>query len=127
RGDGTFSEEINSPAGIDDTVGASYAIKDFNGDGHLDLAVREFNANRVSVLLGNGDGTFRASGRCAVGIGPVSMVAGRFGGHGRSDLAVSNRNSDALSVLLGRGDGTVREPVRQPAGARARNQARAHL
>jgi hypothetical protein len=35
------------------------AVADFNGDGHLDLAVANQLTNNVSVLLGNGDGTFQ--------------------------------------------------------------------
>src|SRR5262249_14859176 len=34
---------------------------DFNGDGHLDLVTANFNTDTVSVLLGNGDGTFQAA------------------------------------------------------------------
>src|SRR5262249_38893390 len=112
------------PVGIDGSVhSAGFVVKDFDGDGRLDLAVREFDANRVSVLLGNGDGTFRVSGRYAVGTGPISIVSGDFDGDGRLDLAVSNRDSDALSVLFGRGDGTFREQVRTPLGTRAQTLA----
>lgn len=52
RGDGTFAEPIALPAG--GTPG------DFNGDGLLDLA--SVTEQRLEVLLGNGDGTFRAVG-----------------------------------------------------------------
>ena len=41
----------------------SVAVGDFNGDGTLDLAVANNHtfSNDVSVLLGNGDGTFQAA------------------------------------------------------------------
>src|SRR2546427_8129441 len=35
------------------------AAGDFNGDGALDFATANFGSNTVSVLLGNGDGTFK--------------------------------------------------------------------
>jgi len=37
----------------------SVAVGDFNGDGVQDLAVANINSANVSVLRGNGDGTFR--------------------------------------------------------------------
>ena len=43
---------------------------DFSGDGQLDLAVANVGDNTVSVLLGNGDGTFQPQVTYAVGIGP---------------------------------------------------------
>ena len=44
----------------------------------------------MSVLLGNGDGTFQPQVTYAVGAGPVALVAGDFTGDGRTDLAVAN-------------------------------------
>src|SRR5205807_9895351 len=46
------------------------AVGDFNGDGKPDLAVANFNSNNISVLLGNGDGTFQAARTFAVDSGP---------------------------------------------------------
>ena len=45
---------------------------DFNGDGHLDLAVANAGDDTVSVLLGNGDGTFQPQVTYAVGTDPES-------------------------------------------------------
>ena len=45
---------------------------------------------RVSVLLGNGDGTFQPQVTYAVGSDPDALVAGDFTGDGRTDLAVAN-------------------------------------
>ena len=63
---------------------------DFNGDGRTDLAVANLNDNTVSVLLGNGDGTFQPQVTYAVGDRPDAIVAGDFNGDGRTDLAVAN-------------------------------------
>ena len=43
---------------------------DFTGDGRIDLAVANENDDTVSVLLGNGDGTFQPQVTYAVGVGP---------------------------------------------------------
>ena len=63
-------------------------------------------SDNVSVLLGNGDGTFQTQKTYAVGYGPYSVAVGDFNGDGKADLAVANYGSDNVSVLLGNGDGT---------------------
>ena len=67
---------------------------DFNGDGRTDLAVANSGSNDVSVLLGNGDGTFQNQVTYAVGSYPDALVAGDFNGDGRTDLAVANYGSE---------------------------------
>ncbi len=73
--------------------------------------------NTVSILIGNGDGTFRPAVEHQVGIsypgenGPVAVAAGDFTGDGRLDLAVVNYNTGTVSILLGNGDGTFQPPV----------------
>ena len=78
----------------------------FNGDGLQDLAVANRDSNNVSVLLGNGDGTFQAARNFAVGNWPYSVAVGEFNGDGRPDLATANLRGNTVSVLLGNGDGT---------------------
>ena len=106
----------------------SVVAGDFNGDGHLDLAVANEIDNTVSVLLGNGDGTFQPQVTYAVGARPDAIVAGDFTGDGRTDLAVANEGSlDSIgnpipgtgdvSVLLGNGDGTFQPQVTYAAGS----------
>lgn len=86
------------------------AVGDFNGDGHADLAVDDSDINKVSVLLGNGDGTFQATASYATQLAPTAIVVGDFNGDGRADLAVTNSAtaSSSVSILLGNGDGTLR-------------------
>jgi hypothetical protein len=83
-------------------------VGDFNGDGHADLVVANQNANTVSVLLGNGDGTFRPKTDYATGSTPIGVAAGDFNGDGKLDVAVANFGANSVSVLLGNGDGTFR-------------------
>jgi len=79
---------------------ASVAVGDFNGDGHLDLAVANRDDDSVSILLGQGDGTFQAAPAAAVSPGPGSMAVGDFNGDGRPDLAVTNFYADTVSILI---------------------------
>ena len=65
----------------------SVTVGDFNGDGHHDLATANIDAATVSILLGQGDGTFqRRPGLCAWDR-PRSVTVGDFNGDGHLDLA----------------------------------------
>src|SRR5205823_3792005 len=80
---------------------------DFNGDGSLDLVVTNHaRPGTVSVLLGNGDGTFQARQSYRAGDNPLSVAVGDFSGDGIADLAVANGLGGAGTVLLGNSDGT---------------------
>ena len=68
----------------------SVAVGDFNGDGKADLAVANWDSDNVSVLLGNGNGTFQAAVNYAAGTDPSSVAVGDFNGDGKADLAVAN-------------------------------------
>ena len=87
------------------------AIADLDGDGHLDLVTANQAANTVSILLGNGDGTFRARTDFEAGGHPMSVAVADLNADGRPDLAVAGEGYDPdyagrVSVLLGNGDGT---------------------
>ncbi|HEY7329541.1 MAG TPA: FG-GAP-like repeat-containing protein [Gemmataceae bacterium] len=86
----------------------SQAVGDFNGDGHADLAVINQNSNTVSVLLGNGNGSYAPKTDYTTGTTPTSVVVGDFNGDGKLDLATANFASKSVSVLLGNGDGTFK-------------------
>ena len=93
----------------------SVAVGDFNGDGKADLAVANSTADNVSVLLGNGNGTFQAAVNYGAGSDPYSVAVGDFNGDGKADLAVANCSS-SVSVLLGNGNGTFQAAVNYGAG-----------
>jgi hypothetical protein len=86
----------------------SVATGDFNGDGIPDLAVANAGANTISILLGNGDGTFKSAADLQTGSVPFTVVAGDFNRDGHVDLAVTldNNNGNGINVFLGKGDGT---------------------
>src|SRR5215510_8638865 len=99
----------------------SVAVGDFNGDGVQDLVVAnsgDFDSGNISVLLGNGDGTFQAAVNFGAGNNPSSIAVGDFNGDGIQDLTVAHGffGSNSVSVLLGNGDGTFQEAVNFGAG-----------
>lgn len=101
------------------TVGAgpeSLVTGDFNGDHRLDLAVPNPNSNNLSILLGNGDGTFKPNVKYRVGQSPTVAAVGDFNHDGKLDVLVANNSSNDVSVLLGKGDGTFQTAVEQSVG-----------
>jgi hypothetical protein len=86
----------------------------------MSLACRRFVAfegsKSVSLLAGNGDGTFRPAVNFGAGNVPQSVAVGDFNGDDRADLAVANGNDNNVSVLLGNGDGTFQAAVNYGTG-----------
>jgi hypothetical protein len=108
NGDGTFTLGQTIPF----LEALSIATGDFNGDGIPDLVVTAPGATQtsngtVTVLLGNGDGTFVVKSSFPTGAAPEATVVGDFNGDGQPDVAVANFVSDTVTILLGKGDGTL--------------------
>jgi hypothetical protein len=85
-----------------------------NSDTHLDLVVANSGDGTVSVLLGNGDGTFRNAVNYAAGRNPVALALADLNNDGNLDIVVANQlrgGGGALSILLGNGDGTFQAPI----------------
>ena len=115
-GDGAFSEAVNSPIFLGAIGQCSVAVGDLNGDGKLDLAIATSSANSVTILFGNGDGTFTAATgpSPATGKQPQSIVTGDFNGDGKLDLAIANAADNTVTILLGNGDGTFTQAAGSP-------------
>jgi YD repeat-containing protein len=96
RGDGTFDPAVptaltQSPFGLQSA--------DVNGDGQLDLVTLN-NQNSVSVLLGNGTGTFQSPVNYPAGTQLSDMALGDVNGDTAPDIVVSSFAIGNLSVLL---------------------------
>jgi hypothetical protein len=86
------------------------ALGDFNRDGRPDLAVANNQSDDLSILLGNGDGTFQSAVLLPTGRSPLAIAAGDLNHDGTDDLVAALR-FDHLLVYLGRGNGTFAQPV----------------
>ena len=104
----TFSQKNSFPVG---TAPGVIVTADFNGDGKADLATMDIVSFTVSVLMGNGDGTFRALAAYALPCQPVHMTVGDFVKDGKPDLLIVCIASPSVYVLPGRGDGTFGAPI----------------
>ena len=108
NGDGTFQPPVSFAAGTDPR---SVAVADVNGDGRPDLVVADYgvggSGGGVSVLLGNGNGTFQPALNQMAGMYPDSVAIADVNGDGRPDLVVGNAwDFSNVRVLLGNGNGT---------------------
>ena len=117
KGNGTFQAAVNYGLGGGTPEPASVAVGDFNDDGKLDLVVSNGGRSNVSILLGNGDGTFQTAVNYSVGSGPYSVAVGDFNGDGRLDLVAANSAANSVSLLLGNGDGTFKSAVDYAVGS----------
>jgi hypothetical protein len=117
NGDGTFKPLVSYAAGNEPT---SVVLGDFNIDGKLDIVSTDFSSGAIggagegtaiSLLLGNGDGTFQSPVQYSVGIGPVNVVAADLNGDGSLDLVTANEDSNDVSVLLNVSQSCAMPPV----------------
>ena len=93
----------------------SVVTGDFNGDGRLDIAVVNGAGNNISVLFGNGNGTFQSPVNYADSLGPTFIVVADLRGNGHLDLVVADYES-GVSVFLNNGDGTFQKAANYSTG-----------
>jgi hypothetical protein len=122
NGDGTYQTPVSYATG---TSTRFVALSDVNGDGKLDILAANYcnsdcSSGTVSVLLGNGDGTFQPAVAYNTGTSSsIAMVVRDVNGDGKPDLLVLDQcvgscASGGLSVLLGNGDGTFQTAIVYP-------------
>jgi hypothetical protein len=118
NGNGTFqpgtSSSAGGPAGSN-TIGIATA--DLDEDGALDLAISNYaTSNTVSILMGNGNGTFQAPVAYAIGSLSQPVVIADLDGDGLLDLAVNDHFLNCVAVRLGQPGGGFEAPVTFPVG-----------
>lgn len=87
---------------------------DVNQDGFTDLVTTNIGSNTLSILLGNGDGTFRDQVQLNVCKEPRSLALGLFNRDSYPDVVLACSGGDEVSVLFGRADGKFEEGPRYP-------------
>jgi len=109
----TYTPTPNNPVG---RAPQALATGDFNGDGRWDLATANGTSDDVSVLLGNGNGTFRSAVSFGVGKIPLALVAEDMDRDGVLDLVLALSGSDQVVVFKGDGKGLFHKWTSQNAG-----------
>ncbi len=110
-GVGTFSDAVSYAATMNGDITNSWSgcLSDIDGDGSFDLVVADFGSGSVSILLNQGDGTFRDPVQYGVGSFPGDVFSCDLNGDGHNDIATANWSPAGVSVLINNGDGTFQE------------------
>jgi hypothetical protein len=108
---GGFAAPLTRPGGS----GTAIATARLNRDRKLDLVALDAINDQVEVLMGRGDGTFRATSTFPAGPGPQGLAIGKLNRDRNRDLAVANRelndqDENVVSVLRGRANGSFGPP-----------------
>jgi hypothetical protein len=121
NGDGTFTAATSQPSvTVVDPV--SMTAGDFNGDGNLDLAIADAGSTAVTILTGNGNGTFtQVSGEPSLPQFSNFVTTTDLNGDGKLDLVFSRScgtgcTAKTISIFLGKGDGTFRPGFSETVG-----------
>ncbi|MEM6327598.1 MAG: FG-GAP-like repeat-containing protein, partial [Bacteroidota bacterium] len=85
---------------------------DLNADGRMDLVIGNADNDRMSVMLGDGAGSFSSIvSYPATGSGVRGLAVFDADGDGNDDVVTANRDGGNVSLFIGRGDGTFEPPV----------------
>jgi len=107
RADGTgLFDDFLTPTSPTGAVPSPNEAGDFDLDGNIDICTANTAGGSVSVLLGDGDGTFRPAAHYAVGSGPHGLAVLDVNGDGYMDIATANTGSNDVALLINNGDGT---------------------
>jgi hypothetical protein len=103
-GGGAFELPRSYPVGDQPSTDVEYpsglALADLDDDGTLDLAVANYETDRLAVLRGTGDGRFEPAAHWPTDASPVDVVVADLNGDGLGDLATANYEAGSASVLI---------------------------
>jgi hypothetical protein len=104
------------PAFYVGTQPQSIASGDFDRDGRPDVVTADAASNSVSILLGQGNGSFSSAGGVRLGSGPTCVAVADLDADGDPDLATAH-TAGSVSLLPGQGDGSFAEGAPMDVGA----------
>lgn len=112
-GDASNTENIRIKVGRSP---GSIEAGDFNNDKFIDLAVASETDSTVTILLGNGKGSFTGAAGSPFFAGPQpnDIAIKDFNNDGNPDLAFANHENKFLTVLLGNGKGSFTAAAKSP-------------
>jgi hypothetical protein len=115
-GGGKYAAAKSQSLPLDQVGYGQVFAADFNEDGKLDLAIAS-GQQGVTILLGNGNGTFKQGTNIAVSGNAAAIALADFNGDHKPDIAVSDDSGEGLTwIYLGNGDGTFTLSDTQPYG-----------
>ncbi len=114
--DGTFQTRRTFSIGAGGSGPEGLAVAALTANGIPDIVTSNYRSGNISILLGNGDGTFQAARVIAVGNQPFGVAAADLRGDGKEDIVTANHGDGTVSVLLGNGDGTFQPQEVYPVG-----------
>ncbi len=114
---GSFGALVGTP-NVTGSMPSPNENADLDGDGEIDVVTCDTAGDSVSVLLGNGDGTFQPAEVYSMGAGPHGMALLDVDGDGDIDVMSANTGSDNLALRRNNGDGTFGPASFLPSGVR---------
>ena len=108
-GAGTFEDMLQPTVPVGNQASPSEP-SDFDRDGEVDVCVANIADGTVSVVLGNGDGTFQPQQTLAVGSNPRGIAVLDADGDGDTDIAVTSSDASTITLLLNDGSGAFGSP-----------------
>jgi VCBS repeat protein len=125
RPEGTMDRQPDTAVGHGEDFGLAAA--DLNRDGKVDLVSANDSGsdgpNTISVIRGNGNGTFQPRLDFPTGVNPRDVAIADLNGDGIRDIVTANMDDGSVSVLRGNGDGTFQPKNDFPAGPKAQGVA----